>query len=135
MGKSVINRYINKYISVRTSAVQKGTWNMHGRVAIVHGEVLRHSEQVNSEQEEKVEDGSDVHIWVKSILGKKSMQIPFLGRHSAHLRNNEGADFGRAQCREIEEGETRPTTRGQITSASEDMGRTLDFILNQMGNH
>ena len=49
MGKSVINRYINKYISVRTSAVHKGTWNMQGRVAIVYGEVLRHSEQVTSE--------------------------------------------------------------------------------------
>ena len=52
MGKSIINRYINKYILVRTSAVQKGTWNMQGRVAIVYGEVLGLSEQVNSEQEE-----------------------------------------------------------------------------------
>lgn len=72
---------------------------------------------------------------MRIILGRRSMQMPVLGRHSAHLRNNEGADVGRAQCREIEEGETRPTTRGQITPASEDMGRTSDFILNQMGNH
>lgn len=58
-----------------------------------------------------------------------------LRRHLVHLKNTEGADVGRAQCREIEEGEIRPTIRGQLIFASEDMGRTLDFILNQMGNH
>ena len=58
-----------------------------------------------------------------------------LRRHLVYLRNNEGTDVDRAQCREIEEGEIRPTIRGQIISALEDMGRTLDFILNQMGNH
>lgn len=35
-----------------------------------------------------------------------------LRRQLVHLRNNKGVDVGRAQCREIEEGEIRPTIRG-----------------------
>lgn len=63
------------------------------------------------------------------------MQIPAGRKRSISLRNTEGADVARAQHRQVEGADTGPKIRGQITSTSKDMGRTLGFILSRMGNH
>ena len=63
------------------------------------------------------------------------MQIPAVRKRSVSLRNTEGADVARAQHREMDGADPGPKTRGQITSTSKDMGRTLGFILSRMGNH
>lgn len=67
------------------------------------------------------------------------MQTPAGRKRSISLRNTggggAGADVARAQHREVEAADTGPKTRGQITSTSKDMGRTLGFILSRMGNH